>query len=95
MFPLGNKKYFVSLHTNKSYIIMSAAQLRATERFLEAMGPMVNDEKKMRQVIFFINSMREEKTLPQMSFEELEECVPLDVAFDKLRDKARKYYAAK
>lgn len=56
---------------------------------------MVNDEKKMRQVIFFINSMRKEQVLPQMSFEELEECVPLDVAFDKLRDKARKYYAAK
>ena len=56
---------------------------------------MVNDEKKMRQVIFFINSMRKEQVLPQMSFEELEECMPLDVAFDKLRDKARKYYVAK
>ena len=65
---------------------MSTAQLQATERFLEAMGPMVNDEKKMRQVIFFINSMREETVLPQMSFEELEKYVPLDVAFDKLRD---------
>lgn len=56
---------------------------------------MVNDENKMRQVIFFINSMRKEQVLPQMSFEELEECVPLDVAFDKLRDRARNYYAAK
>ena len=74
---------------------MSTAQLQATERFLEAMGPMVNDEKKMRQVIFFINSMRKEQVLPQMSCEELEECVPLDVAFDKLRDKARKYYDCK
>lgn len=74
---------------------MSTAQLQATKRFLEAMGPMVNDEKKMRQVIFFINSMRKETVLPQMSFEELEKYVPLDVAFDKLRDKARKYYAAK
>lgn len=71
---------------------MSTAQLQATERFLEAMGPMVNDEKKMQQVIFFINSMRKETVLPQMSFEELEKYVPLDVAFDKLRDKARKYY---
>ena len=53
---------------------------------------MVNDEKKMQQVIFFINSMRKEQVLPQMSFEELEECMPLDVAFDKLRDKACKYY---
>lgn len=74
---------------------MSTAQLQATERILEAMGPMVNDEKKMQQVIFFINSMRKETVLPQMSFEELEKYVPLDVAFDKLRDKARKYYAAK
>jgi len=30
-----------------------------------------------------------------MSFKELEGCVPLEVAFDKLRDKAREYYAAK
>lgn len=74
---------------------MSTAQLQATERFLEAMGPMVNDEKKMQQVIFFINSMRKEQVLPQMSFEELEECMPLDVAFDKLRDKARKYFGCK
>ena len=73
---------------------MSTAQLQATERFLEAMGPMVNDEKKMRQVIFFINSMRKETVLPQMSFEELEKYVPLDVAFDKLRDKARKYFVS-
>ena len=35
-----------------------------------------------------------DNNLPQMSFEELKECVPLEVAFDKLRDKARKYYAS-
>ena len=32
---------------------------------------------------------------PLMSFEELEDCMPLDVAFDMLRDKARKYYVSK
>lgn len=36
-----------------------------------------------------------DNNFPQMSSEELERCVPLDIAFDKLRDKARKYYAAK
>lgn len=36
-----------------------------------------------------------DNNFPQMSFEELGECLPLDVAFDKLRDKAREYYAAK
>lgn len=43
-------------------------------------------------------AMREnhlDNNYPQMSFEELENSMPLDVAFDKLRDKARKYYAAK
>ena len=35
-----------------------------------------------------------DNNFPQMSFEELEKYVPLDVAFDKLRDKARKYYAS-
>lgn len=35
-----------------------------------------------------------DNNFPQMSFEELEACLTLDVAFDKLRDKAREYYAA-
>ena len=37
--------------------IMSVAQLRASERFISAMGPMVNDEKKMEQVLLFINTL--------------------------------------
>ena len=36
-----------------------------------------------------------DKNFPKMSFEELEDCMPLDVAFDMLRDKARKYYVSK
>lgn len=35
-----------------------------------------------------------DNNFPQMSFEELEECVPWEVAFDKLRDKACKYYVS-
>lgn len=35
-----------------------------------------------------------DNNFPQMSFEELKECVPLEVAFDKLRDKARKYFVS-
>ena len=48
-------------------------------------------------VILHIYNMSEyqfDNNFPQMSFKELEECVPLEVAFDKLRDKARKYYAS-
>ena len=36
---------------------MSAAQLRASERFISAMGPMVNDEQKVNQVIVYINTL--------------------------------------
>ena len=42
-----------------------------------------------------MNNNMLDNNFPQMSFEELEVCLPLEVAFDKLRDKARKYYAAK
>jgi hypothetical protein len=42
-----------------------------------------------------MNKNQLDNNLPQMSFEELAECLPLDVAFDELRDKAREYYAAK
>ena len=41
-----------------------------------------------------MNKNQLDRNFPQMSFEELEECVPLEVAFEKLRDKARKYYAS-
>lgn len=39
-----------------------------------------------------MNEYQLDNNLPQMSFEELVGCMPLDVAFDKLRDKARIYY---
>lgn len=42
-----------------------------------------------------MNKNQLDSNSPQMSFGELEKCMPLDVAFDKLRDKAREYYAAK
>ena len=45
--------------------------------------------------MMLMSENRFDKKLLQMSFEELQECVPLDVAFDKLCDKARKYYDCK
>lgn len=36
---------------------MSAVQTMVSEQFISAMGPMVNDEKKVEQVILFINSL--------------------------------------
>ena len=69
---------------------MSLTERAASERLIQAMGPMVQDENKIQKVILFIQSLREEDTtLPVMSFAELEDCIPLDVAFDKIRDNVK------
>lgn len=39
---------------------MSAAQIRASERFITAMGPMVANEEKMERVIRFISLLRDD-----------------------------------
>ena len=46
------------------------------------------------EIMMLMSENQLDKNFPQMSFEELEDCMPLEVAFDKLRDKARKYYAS-
>lgn len=57
------------------------------------MGPMVKDESKMQKVILFIQSLRHENTeLPTMSFEELNDCMPLDEAFAQLRSNVENSY---
>ena len=62
--------------------------------FVDALGPMANDSRKVQQVLFFIHSMREAENeeLPMMSFEELSNCMPLDEAFAKLKDEVRQSY---
>lgn len=39
---------------------MSAAQLQTGTRILEAMGPMINDSRKVDQVIGFIIKLKED-----------------------------------
>lgn len=72
---------------------MSIAERKASERFIQAMGPMLTDENKMQKVIMFIQSMRDSNgDIPTMSFEELDACIPLDVAFNKLRSNVQQFY---
>ena len=42
---------------------MSAAQAIASSRFLNAMGPMIEDEQKMNEVLNYIVSLREDGVL--------------------------------
>ena len=62
--------------------------------FMDALGPMANDSKKVQQVLFFIHAMRaaESEELPTMSFEEMNDCIPLDEAFRKLEEDVRLGY---
>ena len=75
---------------------MSITEKKATERFIQAMGPMLADEDKVEKVIMFIHSMRNpEANLPTMSLEELDACIPLDVAFNKIRSNVQHIYESR
>ena len=39
-------------------MLMSAAQAIASSRFLKAMGPMIEDEQKMNEVLAYIESIK-------------------------------------
>ena len=39
-------------------MLMSAAQAIASSRFLTAMGPMIEDEQKMNEVLEYIESIK-------------------------------------
>ena len=74
---------------------MNAAQAIASDQFLTAMGPMIEDKKAMQQVLFYINNMRRKAELPTITIEEAEQHgMPLHQAMDKLREKARVFYQA-
>ena len=65
-------------------MLMSAAQAIASSRFLNAMGPMIEDEQKMNTVLNYIISLRADNAPCQFSEQEI-------VAF---ADKAEQEYAA-
>ena len=66
---------------------MSAAQAMASQQFLDAMGPMIYDERQVTRVVSLIDYMRRnEAQLPLITEEELQDSMPLDVAMNKLRE---------
>lgn len=74
---------------------MSSAQAIASSRFLTAMGPMIEDEQKMSEVLEFIERIKIQPIYPRITQEELDKnSMPLHEAMDKLREKARAFYQA-
>ena len=81
---------YVSLQQkNVKHTVMSAAQLKASQQFLDAMGPMIYEEKKMRQVILYISSMQPEATISQEKFDSLRTIDELDA---HLETRIRNHY---
>ena len=72
---------------------MTAVQTRASKQFISAMGSMVENPSAMEQVLYYIEWLKQQHEAPMITMEELEQNgMPLHVAMDKLREKARAYY---
>ena len=71
-----------------------SSEISTGKMLVDALGPMVHDKKRVEQVLLFIRSMRnaENDILPQMSFDELKECMPLSEAFSKLEEEVHQNY---
>ena len=50
---------------------MSAAQAIASSRFLTAMGPMIEDEQKMNEVLEYIESIKMQSLRKQLRWKNL------------------------
>lgn len=74
---------------------MSTMQAMASNRFLTAMGPMIEDATAMNRVLSYIEWMKQPVNTPQITMYELEKNgMPLHQAMSQLREKARAYYQA-
>lgn len=74
---------------------MSAAQAIASKRFITAMGPMIEDEKMMNDVLEYIEYIKLKPEYPQITQSQLDaNGLPLHQAMNQLRDKARAFYQA-
>lgn len=57
---------------------MSTGQTLASQRFLEAMGTMIYDEQKLKQVFNYIASIQPKDTISQAKFDNLRTIDDLD-----------------
>lgn len=74
---------------------MTTVQTRASQQFINAMGPMVENPSAMEQVLCYIEWLKRPSNLPMITMEELDRNgMPLHAAMDRLRDKAKEFYQA-
>ena len=67
---------------------MSTAQATASNRFIDAMGAMIEDEKKMNDIFAYIEYIKHQPLYPQITQSELDKNgMPLHLAMNLLREK--------
>lgn len=62
---------------------------------LQITPEMISESVALYAQEYVDNLAKQQAARPTMTYEELEQCIPLDVAFDRLREKNRQFYAAK
>lgn len=62
---------------------------------LQVTPEMISDGIALYAQEYVDNLAQQQASRPTMTYEELEQCIPLNVAFDRLREKNRQYYASK
>lgn len=62
---------------------------------LQITPEMISDGIALYAQEYVDNLAKQQSTRRTMTYEELEQCIPLDVAFNRLREKNHQYYAEK
>lgn len=62
---------------------------------LQVTPEMISDGIASYAQEYVDNLAKQQATRPTMTYEDLEQCIPLNVAFDRLRAKNHQYYTAK
>ena len=75
---------------------MSTAQAVTGQRLVNAMGPLVDDESAIRQVLYCIELIKHQPTIPIITESELaRNGMPLQSAMNRLRQRAYEFYQQK
>ncbi len=72
---------------------MSALQMAASQQFIQAMGPMINNPIKMSQIMSYIEYLKL-SDVPTLSDEEASKLIPFDVVTEHLHQMVHEYYQA-
>ncbi|MCQ2310868.1 MAG: hypothetical protein MJZ64_03860 [Paludibacteraceae bacterium] len=72
---------------------MSATQMAASQQFIHAMGPMIDNPVKMAQILNYIEYLKV-SDVSELSDEAVAKLIPFDTVVSHLHQKVHEYYQA-